>query len=94
MKRLAANDIAYRQLEWAVKEKLILKGYTSKVKDNIFKNELHPNLSVFDFPLKLNTDNKTAIPVFFCHSCFPFCHSCESRNLPGYSLLRMHSLSL
>jgi len=87
MKRLAANDIAYRQLEWAVKEKLILKGYTSRVKDNIFKNELHPNLSVFDFPLKLNTDNKTAIPVSFCHSC-------ESRNLPGYSLLRMHSLSL
>lgn len=42
MKKLVANYIACKQLEWAVQEKIILKGYTSSVEDNIFNNELHP----------------------------------------------------
>ncbi len=43
MKMLAANYIAYCQLEWATQEKITLEGYyTKRVEDNIFDNELHP----------------------------------------------------
>lgn len=39
---LAAKDIAYYQLKWAIQEKIPLEGYTKTVEDNIFNNELHP----------------------------------------------------
>jgi len=42
MTKLAASDIAYKQLEWAVKEKIIIKCYTNRVEYNIFDNKLHP----------------------------------------------------
>jgi hypothetical protein len=42
MRILTANYIAYCQLKWAVQEKIPLEGYTKRVEDNIFSNELHP----------------------------------------------------
>jgi len=42
MKMLAANYIAYCQLKWATQQKIPLEGYTKRVEDNIFNNELHP----------------------------------------------------
>ncbi len=42
MEMLTANDIAYKQLEWAVQEKIILKGYAIRTEDNIYTHELHP----------------------------------------------------
>ena len=42
MKMLAANYIAFHQLKWAAQEKIRLEGYTKRVEDNIFNNELHP----------------------------------------------------
>jgi len=42
MKMSTANKIAYSQLEWANQEKIPLEGYTKRVEDNIFDNELHP----------------------------------------------------
>ena len=42
MKMLVANHIAYCQLKWAIQQKISLGGYTKRVEDNIFNNELHP----------------------------------------------------
>ena len=42
MKILAANYIADCQLKWATEEKIPLEGYTKRVEDNIFNDELHP----------------------------------------------------
>jgi hypothetical protein len=42
MKMSVANYIAYCQLKWATQEKIPLEGYTKRVEDNIFNNELHP----------------------------------------------------
>jgi hypothetical protein len=42
MKMLTANYIAFGQLKWATQEKISLEGYTKRVEDNIFNNELHP----------------------------------------------------
>jgi len=42
MKILAANHIANCQLKWAIQEEVPLEGYTKRVEDNIFGNELHP----------------------------------------------------
>ena len=42
MKMLVANHIIECQLNWAIQQKINLDGYTKKVEDNIFNNELHP----------------------------------------------------
>ena len=42
MERLGANYIADCQLKWAAQEKVPIEGYTKRVEDNIFNNELHP----------------------------------------------------
>ena len=42
MKMLVANHVAYCQLKWAIQQGISLEGYTKKVEDNIFNNELHP----------------------------------------------------
>lgn len=42
MKILAADYIAYCQSKWATQEKIPFEGYTKRVEDNIFNNELDP----------------------------------------------------
>lgn len=42
----AANIITNYQLEWAIRENIPLEGYTKKVEDNIFGNEIHPETRI------------------------------------------------
>jgi len=42
MKMPAADHIANCQFKWAIQDMVPLEGYTKRVEDNVFDNELHP----------------------------------------------------